>query len=100
MYDCQVDACTDFSLSFFNTVGCAKALTGQLTAKPATEADTPCLEELAAYAGKLGYPVEQQATQLEIRGVTLLDALSINTRFAARLIICCDLRRSTPVTFG
>ncbi|MBV8049501.1 MAG: hypothetical protein JO171_20330 [Paludibacterium sp.] len=100
MYDCQTDACTDFSFAFFDAVGCARPLAGTLTATPATPTDADSLATLAAYADGLGYPVERHDGAVIVREVSLPDALAINARFGNQLIISCDLRRDPPVRFG
>jgi len=99
MVDCQADCCTDFSFALVDTVGNTRPLSGTLTAAPAQSADEPSLGELASFADSLGYPGKINGHTLTIKGVSLPDALAINARFGAQLIISCDLRRDPPVLF-
>jgi hypothetical protein len=100
MYDCQHDTCTDFSFAFFDTVGCARPLSGTLTATPASRDDAFSLSALSQYAIGLGYETQLAGRTLTILDITLADALAINARFARELVISCNLRRDPPVRFG
>lgn len=100
MYDCQQDTYSDFSFAFFDTVGCARPLSGTLTATPASPDDAFSLSALSQYANGLGYESRLDGRTLIIRDITLPDALAINARFARELIISCNLRRDPPVRFG
>jgi hypothetical protein len=100
MYDCQTDSYTEFSHSAFDTVRSYNALSGNLTAAPLLPNNTPQLNDLAAFAGELGYQTERNAGQLVIHDIAFCDALSVNARFGRELIISCDLRRDPPALFG
>lgn len=100
MYDCQDDICTDFSFADFDTVGCARPLSGILTAEPAGPDTEACLTQLASYAAKLGYRTRSNGYTLTVLDISLPDALAINARFGSQLIVSCDLRRDPPVRFG
>jgi hypothetical protein len=100
MYDCQQDTCSDFSFAYFDTVGCARPLSGTLTATPAAPNDAFNLSVLSQYANGLGYETELADSTLTIRDISLADALAINARFARELVISCSLRRDPPVRFG
>ncbi|WP_293763331.1 hypothetical protein [uncultured Aquitalea sp.] len=99
MYDCLQDSYTDFSFAVFDAVGRKRPLSGSLTASPLSAKDYLHLTDLAAFANDLGYRSELCGSQLTVCDISLTDALAINSRFGADLIISCDLRRDPPAQF-
>lgn len=100
MYDCQTDSFTDFSFALFDTRTHQQPLAGQLTATLANGATADSLQTLKQFVVDLGYTPAQKNHSLTINGISLFDALNVNTRFGQTFIISCHLRRDPPVTFG
>jgi hypothetical protein len=100
MVDCQTDSCSDFSFpSADDAATCKRPLAGTLTASPTRLGGDPSLTDLARFSSQLGYQPQIHNHTLTIDGMTLRDALAVNDRFGAQLIISCDLRRHPPVRF-
>ncbi|RQW25476.1 hypothetical protein EHS17_11190 [Rhodobacteraceae bacterium CH30] len=96
MYDCQTDNYTDFDAPAAAVLRPASSLNGVLHAH-SLHADTHgALASLAAHAAMLGYIPRHKGTSLLISDVSLDDALAINSRFAAQLVISCELRQDPP----
>lgn len=104
MYDCQNDSCRDFAYDDGPIISSLAAtqppLKGTLVASATHTGHLATLEQLSLFARQRGYSLRQQDSRLELAGVTLPDALAINSRFGGSLIISCDLRRHPPARFA
>jgi hypothetical protein len=99
MYDCQSDRYTEFSSTRESSAAC-HSLRGTLTAHPLPEQNhETAFDALEALARRHGYGVQRAERQLQVQGIHLSDALAFNSRFAAELVIDCDLRHAQPVEF-
>ncbi|MBI3143781.1 MAG: hypothetical protein HYZ18_00640 [Pseudogulbenkiania sp.] len=104
MYDCQNDSCHDFAYDdgplSSPLAATQPVLKGTLVASAPHTDHLTTLEQLSRFAHQRGYSWRRQDSRLELAGVTLPDALAINTRFGGSLVISCDLRRHPPARFA
>ncbi|MDN0074065.1 hypothetical protein QU481_04075 [Crenobacter sp. SG2303] len=99
MYDCQRDDYTDFSVNDYAPTIRPRPLCGNVIATAASPSEQPELIELVQFAGGLGYSANLHHDTVTLGDVSLGDALAINARFGATLVICADLRRNPPIRF-
>jgi len=100
MYDCQRDDYTDFSVNDHAPTARPRPLCGSVTATAARSAEQAELIGLVQFAGELGYSANLKHDTVTLGDVSLGDALAINARFGAALVICADLRRNPPIRFN
>ncbi|MCW3479317.1 hypothetical protein OL229_07020 [Neisseriaceae bacterium JH1-16] len=99
MYDCQNDRYTDFSVNDYASTTRPRPLCGSVTATAAASGEQAELIALMQFVGELGYSANLDHDTVSLDEVSLGDALAINARFGATLVISADLRRNPPIRF-